>query len=142
MRRALSLIAGAVLLVGLVAAVPLLGAERHWEPKGPGQPLWAGVSESVVNADHCGWHDITVLSVKIIDHTSGVYARDVDGQMGTSPPFDAHATLPPDAIFTGWRKGSQELWAVANVERRGAPVSIYIVSPDDVERWSLGMGCV
>jgi hypothetical protein len=48
--------------------------------------------------------------------------------------FDADATLPTDATFTGWRDGDRELWAEPR-EGDGRPTSVYVVSPDGVERW-------
>jgi hypothetical protein len=67
---------------------------------------------------------------------SSMYARDVDGSLATSPSFEAHATLPSDAIFTGWRDGNRQLWTDTTT------VSIYIVSPNGVERWGKAPGCV
>ena len=82
------------------------------------------------------------LVVTLHVRVSAMYARDVDGLIGTSPSFRTDVTLPSDAIFTGWRNGDRELWADARLDRRGVPVSIYIVSSTGVERWPQGMGCV
>ena len=104
--------------------------------------MWSSVSEDVSEATHCGWEGIPFLFVTLHDRVSAIYARDVDGLIGTSPPFRADVTLPRDAIFTGWRNGGRELWADARLDRRGVPVSIYIVSSTGVERWPQGLGCV
>ena len=112
------------------------------ETNGPGQPVWSSVSETVSDATHRGWEGMPFLVVTLHVRVSAMYARDVDGLIGTSPSFRTDVTLPSDAIFTGWRNGDRELWADARLDRRGVPVSIYIVSSTGVERWPQGMGCV
>jgi hypothetical protein len=46
-------------------------------------------------------------------------------------PFDGAATLPADAVYTGWTNGNVELW-IAPGERNSA---IYVRRGDLVERW-------
>jgi hypothetical protein len=144
MKRWIGLTVGAGVLAGLVVASPLLHAALpgKWKPTGPGPPVWSSVSEDVSEATHCGWEGIPFLFVTLHDRVSAIYARDVDGLIGTSPPFRADVTLPSAAIFTGWRSSGRKLWADARLDRRGVPVSVYIVSSTGVERWPQGSGCV
>ena len=63
---------GLAVVFALIAAFFVLRAvlPSHWEPSGPGQPLWSDVSEVVSNAEHCGWQGIPFL-----------YVRDSDGKI-------------------------------------------------------------
>ena len=137
---------GLALVFGLIAAFFVLHAvlPSHWEPSGPGPRLWQGVSEEVSEADHCGWQGVPFLFVRDGDgKISLMYARDVDGVVGTAQPFEAHATLPPEAVFTGWRDGNRQLWTDApTTSVADGASSIYIVSPSGVERWGQAGGCV
>lgn len=137
---------GLAVVFGLIAAFLVLRAvlPSHWEPSGPGPRLWHGVSEEVSESEHCGWQGIPFLYVRDGDgKISLMYARDVDGVVHTAQPFEAHATLPPDAVFTGWRDGNRELWTDApTTSISDGASSIYIVSPSGVERWGQAGGCV
>ena len=137
---------GLAVVFALIAAFFVLRAvlPSHWEPSGPGQPLWSDVSEVVSNAEHCGWQGIPFLYVSdSYGKISLMYARDVDGVVRTAPPFELHATLPPDAVFTGWRDGNRALWTdVPTTGISYGTSSIYIVSPSGVERWGQAPGCV
>jgi hypothetical protein len=64
------------------------------------------------------------------------YVRDpegVFGNAGLTAGFDADATLPDDAVDSGYRAGDAELWTVPD-----DPSGIYIVAGDTVERWPRG----
>jgi hypothetical protein len=82
-------------------------------------------------AEHCGLQDTTFLYLNGIG-----YARDVTGKLAryTPVPFEAGGTLSPDATFTGWHDGQRELWTDPRSDDVGR-LSVYIVSPDEVERW-------
>jgi hypothetical protein len=64
------------------------------------------------------------------------FVRDPTGVLG-QPEFsagaDPDASLPDDAIDSGYRRGEVWLW-----HRPGDPSAIWLVSPDGVERWPAG----
>jgi hypothetical protein len=82
-------------------------------------------------SEHCGWQDLTFLS-----WNSRSFVRDVNGKLSkyTPVPVEADATTAPGSTFTGWHDGQRELWTDPRSDKNG-PLSIYIVSPDGVERW-------
>jgi hypothetical protein len=83
--------------------------------------------------EHCGWETATFIAF-----LDGQYVRDEIGTVTTVADvrYDPSAMLPPDARFTGWRRGDQELWLSPSElgGRFGVYLSIYIVRPDQVER--------
>ena len=84
--------------------------------------------------EHCSWTDITFLLIGPDDQRADWYVRDATGEFpellrGT---FDDDATLPEDAISTGWRRGGRQLWLSRDKQ------AAYLVDTDDphaVERW-------
>lgn len=58
-------------------------------------------------------------------------------------PFQADATLPGDASFTGWQRGDRQLWAGPDDPAFGAASYIYLVQPGRVEGWPrAGFTCI
>jgi hypothetical protein len=91
-------------------------SERVYEGSGP---------------EHCGLQDTTLLYLNGIG-----YVRDVNGELvqWTHLSYEAGATLPPGAKFTGWHDGQREVWTDPRADDAG-PLSVYIVSPGGIERW-------
>lgn len=92
---------------------------------------------------HCEWEDAQVLitgdpvgSAYGRGNASRHYIRDPDGVFGKealAEGFDPGATLPTDAVYSGFRSGTRELWTAAS---DGA--AAYLVDGETVERWPAG----
>jgi hypothetical protein len=91
----------------------------------------------------CGWESVTFLvSLVSLDHGwSGrglqQFIRDPEGVLPRSytlGAYDEDAALPEDAIDTGFRLDSLELWVPATSDDTG-PEAVYVVDDDSVERW-------
>ena len=92
--------------------------------------------------DHCGWGGTRVIAVgaplgaRFTTEADTVqFVRDPanDYGAGLDEGFDAKATLPATAEFSGYRSASEELWIVP-----GDPRYLYVVSGQTVERWPAG----
>ncbi len=75
--------------------------------------------------DHCDWGSATFLSIGLQEPLAGVdagwfdqYVRDPEALFTDRllAAFDADASAPSDAAFTGYRTGSVRLWLAASVE--------------------------
>jgi hypothetical protein len=49
--------------------------------------------------------------------------------------YDADATLPPGAVFTGWIREEKRLFLDPADKRHGSYRYLYVVTHDGVERW-------
>ncbi len=109
-----------------------------------GQP--AGPEEIVTTAgpDHCSWGSATFLTIgwppgskSFTFSGARLYTRDPKGAVASSlrDALVRHATLPPDAISTGYRHGVLEIFVSPSEAEQG----IYVVSPSDAERWPRNM---
>jgi hypothetical protein len=132
MKRAWGAVIALVCLVGLVWAL----LPPRWTAEGT--TTWTRVDEGH-GAEHCDAQDIPILFVFNDENkVAGMYAENGNGMTtGMTGRYDSLATLPADATFTGWRKGDEELWALAR-----DPNAVYLVSPSGVERWPAIGGCV
>jgi len=93
--------------------------------------------------DHCAWEDARVLIVGQPLGTSYTtpaddteFVRDPEGVFGRpdlSAGFDPDATLPDDAVDSGYRRDDLALWHTP-----GDQSAIWLVSPDGIERWPAG----
>lgn len=93
--------------------------------------------------DHCGFEDADVIitgtplgELYTSPDDTQTYIRDPGGVFGrpeVAAAFEPSATLPDDAVDSGYRRDDVELWTVPD-----DPSSIYIVTPDATERWPLG----
>lgn len=93
---------------------------------------------SFQGAEHCDWQDLTWLRLGVASDADRTYdeylSGDDDGQLAdylTTAPAAA-ATLPADAVDTGWRRDGRELWLGES------PRAAYLVSLDvesDVQLW-------
>jgi hypothetical protein len=92
-----------------------------------GEPVPTNKIEAWRGPEHCGWQSMTVLEV----HHHGTYVRDPLPELADyfAEPYRAHATLPDDAIDTGYQRDGQRLWLAADETR------VYVGTPDDVEVW-------
>ncbi|MBA3690553.1 MAG: Gmad2 immunoglobulin-like domain-containing protein [Actinobacteria bacterium] len=108
-----------------------------------GAPL---VLHTFEGAEHCGWTSVTFMSmgwpigteVASEGDAFRLYIRDPQGVLGTttSGVFRAHATLPEDAVDTGYHRGDWQLWIAPS----DADQAVYVVNADPaargvVERW-------
>jgi hypothetical protein len=103
---------------------------------GPAHRVWTKVEgqtlDDNVGPEHCMWQHARILSVP---DGNGFrhYLRDPLGVMWQEQTlFDTYAAgiaLPTDAVDSGYRSGALELWFTP------ADTAVYVVSPDDVERW-------
>src|SRR3954454_17113681 len=90
---------------------------------------------------HCGWEDITFLSVGS-GRTADLYLRDTSGELQAylATTFAADAQLPEDAADTGYRRNGRVLWLAADGR---AAYLVGETDPQDVERWPAAqpIGC-
>jgi hypothetical protein len=49
--------------------------------------------------------------------------------------YDADATLPSGAVFTGWIRDEKRLFLDPADKRHGSYRYLYVETPDGVERW-------
>ena len=87
--------------------------------------------------EHCGWDDITFLTIAESGH-SIEYVRDANHELNQQlrAAFDAHSSLPKAAVDTGLQRDGRELWLGPGDE------AAYLVSlsiPGDVEKWPAAM---
>jgi hypothetical protein len=91
---------------------------------------------------HCGWENTRVLAFGTPLGTpftnSGddvQYVRDPSNAYGYGfdATFEANATLPADAVFSGYSTDTEQLWTVP-----GDDAFIYLVLGDRTERWPKG----
>jgi hypothetical protein len=105
------------------------------------------VAQSVVSshpgAEHCDWQDITFLTVGGDLGRSPQFVSDdggeFDGQLLTS--YDGQATLPADAVDTGFQRAGRHLWLAAD---ESAAYLVALADATDVHRWpraSQPIGC-
>ena len=81
--------------------------------------------------EHCGWEDMTFLSLGRTDRQP-TFVRDPDPELGgyVTEPYQGHAQLPDDAVDTGLRHEDDRLWLAPDRSRA------YVgATPDDVEVW-------
>jgi hypothetical protein len=91
--------------------------------------------------EHCDWQDITFLEIGSTATRSAreEYLRDTQGELAglLHGAYDAHASLPADAVDTGWRHDGRRLWRVPD---RSAAYLVSLDDPADVERWPASTG--
>ena len=89
--------------------------------------------ESSQGPQHCGWEDITFLTLDTADGER-LYLRDTTGELRGSlvTAFDPSATVPVGAIDTGFERGGRRLWLHPD------GTAAYLVdktNPENVEQW-------
>ena len=93
--------------------------------------------------EHCDWESVTFLEVAFSltrpeDELArrSQYLRDPDGVLEALvvAPYDGDASLPEDAVATGFHSGDAELW-VSPADADGDTYGAVYVVDDDVERW-------
>lgn len=83
--------------------------------------------------EHCNWQSVTFLHLG-----DEQYLRDPAGHLDemTAGPYDPAAALPTDAVDTGYRRGSDELWLAAD------KLIAFVVTDRAVEAWPSTTGLV
>ena len=83
--------------------------------------------------EHCGWEDITFLTLTTPDGERE-YLRDTTGELRDSlaTTFDPSATVPDGAIDTGYEQGGRHLWLHPD---GSAAYLVDKTDPENVERW-------
>ena len=150
---------GALAAVALIAVLGLRTAHRGpFAPEpwrnidgrvaGTGDQLIKGAPQQSQGSPHCGWQYATFISFN-----GGLYIADPTGKLigqrnsaeSKQPPisYDTSASLPADAIDTGWYRGDVHLWVSPGESgTRGHNSNIYLRYPDHVERLpAFGKGC-
>jgi hypothetical protein len=92
---------------------------------------------------HCEWEDAQVLITGVPlgspygqKDTTQHFIRDPQGVFGNealAEGFDPDTTLPADAVYSGFRSDTRELWTAPS-----DPDAAYIVNGGTVERWPAG----
>lgn len=98
--------------------------------------------ESFAGPEHCDWQSATFLYAEVDLDEPGTNAerqqflRDPEGVFSSElvVPYDGSARLPDDAVDTGLRLESIELWAQPADDAPG-PDAVYVVEGDSIERW-------
>jgi hypothetical protein len=106
-----------------------------------GQRVPAGTLTLLAGPAHCGWQNLTLLTM---GWPLGTYpATDIHARQYVRDPGNEHSDklldkfipsvdLPPDAEFTGYRNGTDELWT----SPRTIDTVVYMVRPGKVvEQW-------
>ncbi|GAA4369540.1 hypothetical protein [Nocardioides caricicola] len=104
-----------------------------WQDDG-GAPVPTTEVVSYAGPEHCDWQDLTFLRIGFATDVDRRFDQYVSGDLGfgMSTDPDPSATLPGDAVDTGWSREGQELWL------GDEPRAAYLVDSDDprqVERW-------
>ena len=108
---------------------------RVWHDQ-EGEPVPVSTITHYPGPEHCGWQDITFLSMGA-GRTQ--YLSDRDGEFAGADllrtTYDGHAVLPEDATDTGYEYDSWHLWLAAD---RDAAYIVDVDDPSQVERWPAG----
>jgi hypothetical protein len=106
-----------------------------FETPGPYGRTWFDASGAIVppstlleteGGGDCTWESTTILHLK-----DSAFVRDPPGLLRahTLGSYEPAATLPADAVSTGYTLGGRTIWQGSD------PNAIYVVSADHVERW-------
>lgn len=124
----------AVALFGLILA--LLAACEGAEGVGTWRDEQGRTLESFSGPEHCDWQSVTFLHAEAGLLGGAVserlqFLRDPEGlfEAEVVVPYDADATLPEDAVDTGFRLDDLELWAERDRD------AVYALKEGSVERW-------
>ncbi|MGL5824749.1 MAG: hypothetical protein ACRCYU_08010 [Nocardioides sp.] len=96
-----------------------------------GRRVFTYLVSSRSGAEHCGWEDITFLT---LGQPPGErrFVRDTTGEFSLSGTYDAGASLPEDAIDTEWEHAGRHLWLA---EDNRTAYLVNTEDPTDVEAW-------
>lgn len=91
-----------------------------------GSPVPTTKIQSWRGPEHCNWQSMTFLELG-----AATYVRDPQPDLADyfTEPYQAHATLPDDAVDTGYRRDGTKLWLSPDEQRA------YFGTTDDVEVW-------
>ena len=114
---------------------PPLYPGRPWTRHG--QKVSSYEIEASAGPEHCDWQSVTFLTIgwplgSLAYHSDQAreYLRDPEGKV-TGHPVRLDASLPSDAVATGFRDGPVELYLSRSDQDRFA----YLVLGASVERW-------
>jgi hypothetical protein len=105
-----------------------------------GQPVDTAVISLTAQPEQCGFSNLSLLTVgwplgraAVTDKDARQYVRDPGNAFAdkTLGKFLPSVTLPEDAVFTGYRYGTDELW----VSPETIDTTVYLVRNDVVEQW-------
>jgi hypothetical protein len=113
---------------------------RPWAPEpwrnlktgriaGPG---WVGQDVRYESSDGCG----STAYTDSISFLRGWYVQRWNGPDNmVAGTYDADATLPPGAVFTGWIREGKRLFLDPADKRHGSYRYLYVATSDGIERW-------
>ncbi len=117
-------------------ATPIPAPDAAWRRNGqwvPGEEISAAAGPQ-----HCGWQSATFLELgwplgSRPTTAAGIrqYVRDPDRLLPDLPPLQVQASLPTDAVATGYFAGPVQLYFSPRDQDRAA----YLVLGSSVERW-------
>lgn len=101
-----------------------IGLQIWTDAQGRAAPT--NVIESSTGPQHCDWQSMTFLRLGRVE-----YVRDPHEELADyfADPYEKHATLPDDAVDTGFERGGDHLWLSHDKQRA------FVGSQDDVEAW-------
>lgn len=91
-----------------------------------GRPAPTTEIEARTGPEHCDWQSMTFLTVGAKQYVREPL-RDLAHYF--AGPYEAHATLPADAVPTEFRRDGERLWLSADRQQA------FVGTPDDVEVW-------
>jgi hypothetical protein len=95
-------------------------------------PGWVGQDVPYESSDGCG----SAAYTDSISFLRGWYVQRWNGPDNmVAGTYDAEATLPPGAVFTGWIREGKRLFLDPADKRLGSYRYLYVATPDGVERW-------
>ena len=129
----------AVLIVSVLTLVAVrrggLWAPEPWRNVKTGRiagPGFVGQDVPYESSDGCG----STNYADSISFLRGWYVQRWNGSGNmVAGTYDAEATLPPGAVFTGWIREGKRLFLDPADRRYGSYRYLYVATPDGVERW-------
>ena len=137
-RRAAIIIAAVLIVIVLtLVAFRRVGpwAPEPWRNVKTGRiagPDYVGQDVPYESSDGCG----SAAYADSISFLRGSYVQRWNGPDNmVAGTYDADATLPPEAVFTGWIREGKRLFLDPADKRHGSYRYLYVAAPDGVERW-------
>jgi hypothetical protein len=136
-RTAIIIAAVLIVIVLTLVAVRRVGpwAPEPWRNVKTGRtagPGFVGQDVPYESSDGCG----STNYADSISFLRGWYVQRWNGPDNmVAGTYDAEATLPPGAVFTGWIREGKRLFLDPADKRHGSYRYLYVATPDGVERW-------
>lgn len=103
-----------------------------------GKPVPTDVLSLTIGPEVCGYEDLVLVTMaKLLGQPARTsddarqYVRDPANQFDTIGRFAPSVEKPPDAVFSGYRYGSMELWT----SRQAGPDAVFMARNGVWERW-------